>query len=153
MIIRAATNKDREQIVELVLKGLSEFDFDYAKNSSEADLEDIEASYTNAGGLFLIFENGSSVMATGALKNEGEGLFKIRKMYVSNSYRGQGYGRQMLEELIREAGRRNARKIILETSYKMEAAIGLYHSYGFKTVKGPIESPRCDIRMELEYSV
>ena len=66
-------------------------------------------------------------------------------MYVDHQHRSQGYGEQILLQLIQEAIHSNATELILETSQQMKAAIGLYKKHGFEAVNIQPESPRCDI--------
>lgn len=75
------------------------------------------------------------------------GIFKIRKMYVSNYYRVNGYGRKMLNHLIEMGIKKGASKIILETLYLMKAALNLYRFYGFVESNYKPTSHRCDITM------
>ena len=50
---------------------------------------------------------------------------------VRPDYRGRGYGRQMLEETIREVQGKSRKQITLEVETDNENAIGLYRSVGF----------------------
>ena len=52
---------------------------------------------------------------------------------VRPDYRGRGYGRQMLEETIREVRQHSKKQITLEVDTDNENAIGLYRSVGFTT--------------------
>ena len=95
MNIRYATNNDRAKIIRLVKATLNEFGFKYAPDTSESDLQNIDKEYKMQGGVFLIMEDDKQeLIATGALKKEGVGIFKIRKMYVRLADRKKGYGRE-----------------------------------------------------------
>ncbi len=52
---------------------------------------------------------------------------------VRPEYRGRGYGRQMLEETIRELRQHSQKQITLEVDTDNENAFGLYRSVGFTT--------------------
>ncbi len=152
MILREANKHDTPQIIALVKAGLREFGFRYAPESSESDLLDIHQSYAAAGGTFLVILDDHQLVATGALKKIDKLRYKIRKMYVDQAYRGQGFGRQILEALLQVAHDRGAQSVRLETSRRMKAAIRLYQRFGFKEVTTSAESPRCDICMVLDLS-
>ncbi|GAB4242696.1 MAG: GNAT family N-acetyltransferase [Ekhidna sp.] len=148
MKIRMANNADQPQIIRLVKTVLREFGFDYAPESSEADLQNIEDHYLRLGGVFLLMENNEQeLIATGALKRLEEGSFKIRKMYVAKPHRGKGYGKDILIRLLEIAQKEMASIIILETSSSMLSAINLYKSHGFEMTDEKPDSPRCDISM------
>ena len=51
---------------------------------------------------------------------------------VRPDYRGQGYGRQMLEEAIRTIQFRSSKGIMLDVDTNNTNAIGLYRSCGFE---------------------
>jgi putative acetyltransferase len=65
-------------------------------------------------------------------------------MYVDVSCRGQGWGRRLLEEMIREARVRGYRRMHLETASVLGAAIALYQRYGFTRVAREGLARRCD---------
>lgn len=57
----------------------------------------------------------------------------IMNIYVSEQYRHNGVASAIVEQLIKEAKRRNAGKIYLETT---DTARELYNQMGFKPMKG-----------------
>lgn len=149
LVYRTATNKDSEKIIELVKKILPEFDLSFDPESSENDLLDIENTYINNGGVFLIIENSNSeIIGTAALLKVDEKTAKLKKMYVDKRYRNQGLGKSLLERILRKATELDFEEITLETVHTMQAAINLYQKYGFEKVNGcNAASPRCDIIM------
>lgn len=148
MNIRKANIDDQENIVRLVKDGLKEFGFSYSPQTSEADLVDIDREYTQNDGVFLVMKNDQKeLIATGALKKIDDGVYKIRKMYVSKSHRKKGHGKEMLTKLLKIAKGKGVETIVLETSKNMAAAKNLYKNFGFiESVEKPV-SPRCDITM------
>lgn len=61
----------------------------------------------------------------------GDGTVGIYGFVVHPDYRGRGYGRQMLEYVIRQVYDQGPREIMLEVDTTNENAIGLYGSCGF----------------------
>jgi ribosomal protein S18 acetylase RimI-like enzyme len=70
-----------------------------------------------------------------------EETFGIYGFVVISSYRGRGYGRQMLEELIPMLRAQSNKPIMLEVDVTNAHALGLYQSCGFqiKTTYGYYE--------------
>jgi len=62
--------------------------------------------------------------------NDGE--FGIYGFGVLPRYRGRGFGRQMLEQLVRSIRAESSRRIALEVETENTNAIGLYRSCGFQ---------------------
>ena len=66
---REATNGDRERVQSLVASCLAEFETDIDFDSSDADLIDLEETYSRAGGTFLLAVDGDDrLLGTVALK-------------------------------------------------------------------------------------
>ena len=51
---------------------------------------------------------------------------------VRPEYRGKGYGRQLLQEVIRDVRSESPKEIMLEVDVTNTNALGLYHSLGFE---------------------
>lgn len=58
----------------------------------------------------------------------------ILNIGVSSQHRRQGYGRLMMDHMIKKAWNAGVQNVTLEVSVTNEAAIGLYESFGFKKV-------------------
>ncbi len=134
----------------LVKKCLEELNLIYSPDSSESDLQDIEATYLNNSGAFEIIQTkDAKIIATIALLRINPGTAKLRKMYVAKGYRGLGLGRLLLGKIIENAIYLGYHEILLETVQTMKAAIHLYESIGFRRVNQAMAmSPRCDIVMK-----
>src|SRR5205807_6530662 len=68
---------------------------------------------------------------------------------VTAAARGQGVGRKIAESLFAEARAKGARKLYLESNRKLDRALALYRSLGFKELPH-VENSRyasCDIKI------
>lgn len=111
-------------------------------------LSDPEETILAGGGVIVLALDDTRPVGTGALINEGNGKYELAKMAVTNSYRGQGIGRQIAELLIEKARTIGAREVELVSATLLPAATPLYRKLGF--VEIPLgENPyaRADIRM------
>jgi putative acetyltransferase len=82
-----------------------------------------------------------------------DGEFEVAKMAVTSAQQGAGIGRKLLQAAI-EAGRSaGARRLYLETNSRLEAAIRLYESMGFKHLAADRITPspyaRANVYMEM----
>ena len=57
VIIRVASNSDRERVVSLVFSVLSEYGLPPDPESIDSDLNDIENNYIHSGGIFELIED------------------------------------------------------------------------------------------------
>lgn len=146
---RTASNEDIPQIITLVKKTLGEYDLAFSSEESEFDLKDIEKTYLENGGIFIVVETqDNEIIGTAALLKIDSATAKLRKMYVDKAYRGMKLGEQLLDQILKIAENRRFETIYLETVHTMNAAISLYRKFGFETIEGEvIISPRCDLMM------
>lgn len=83
-------------------------------------------------GIVFILDVDGKMGGMGALKRLEEGIAEVKRMYVRPEYRGNGYGRKMLNKLIEAAKEFGYSTLRLDTAEFMKAALGLYRSAGFK---------------------
>jgi GNAT superfamily N-acetyltransferase len=124
------------------------------EDADRRQLADPEASILRPGGAIVVAELHGDVVGCCALVPHGEGTFEVAKMVVATRARGLGLGRRLLEAAIAEARSRGARRLYLESNDRLDAALRLYESVGFRHL--PQEqrpaSPygRCNVWMERE---
>ena len=148
--IRPATNADRDAIQRLVFGVLAEYDLAPDRDGTDRDLNDIEAHYTNRGGVFEILEDdhGHIVGSIGLYPMDAETI-ELRKMYFAPEIRVRGLGRKLLERTIEKARNLGYLRVYLETARVLKQAVHLYESVGFTPVDVK-HTPRCDQAFTLE---
>ncbi|HEX8368647.1 MAG TPA: GNAT family N-acetyltransferase [Pyrinomonadaceae bacterium] len=151
IFIRAAVNKDCAKVQNLVFGILGEYGLTIETGGTDADLADLEANYTNRGGVFEIIEDASGkLLGTIGLYPLDAETIELRKMYFDRRLRGRGVGKKMLERMIETAKARGFKRIYLETASILKEAVGLYEKYGFQPTTEGIHSARCDAAYFLE---
>jgi putative acetyltransferase len=89
-----------------------------------------------------------------ALEPTGDGVFELSKMAVAPDERGRGTGRRLMNAAIERARALGATSLFLGSNHRLEAAVGLYESAGFRHVArdrvGPLPYARADVFMEME---
>jgi GNAT superfamily N-acetyltransferase len=114
-------------------------------------LEHAEEEILSKGGEILFVLVGDDVVATCAMVPHGPDCYELAKMAVDRKHRGHGYGDILMEEAIRWAKNKNAKRIMLLSNTILTPAITLYKKHGFKTVHlgDHPDYERCNIEMEL----
>jgi len=107
------------------------------------------------GRIFFAIRNGEPIGCCALLPTEA-GEYELSKMAVTESCRGAGLGRRILERVIAEARASGATRLYLETNHQLEPAIHLYESVGFRHIpperKAASPYARSDVSMELYFT-
>ena len=149
--LRAADNNDCEDITRLVYGVLKEYNLNPDPSSTDADIKDIESSYFDRGGTFLVLENeDGSVIGAYGLYPIDKKTCELRKMYLHRAHRGKGLGKILLEDALSKARKLGFERIVLETASVLKEAITLYVSYGFSEYDPKHMSSRCDQAYQLK---
>ena len=150
LTIRSASNRDCLRVAELVFGVLAEYGLEPDPETTDADLQDIEANYLQRGGLFEVIEDSrANLLGSFGLYPINETTCELRKMYFIPSARGLGLGKYLLERVIARARALGFKQIVLETSSKLIAANRLYTKFGFK----PVDSDHLASRADQAYSL
>lgn len=85
-------------------------------------------------GAFLVVHYGGTPVGCGAVRLLDAQTGELKRMYVSPAVRGKGLGRHLVDALEAEARRLGARRLVLETGIRQEAAVALYEATGFARI-------------------
>ena len=113
-------------------------------------LGDPEGKILKKGGYILMAYLGHQAVGCVALIPMGDGVHELSKMAVSPELRGLGIGRRLLQHAVKQAKRIGAKSLFLGSNSRLENAVHLYESIGFRHV--PAEHcPKCPMcgRMSL----
>jgi putative acetyltransferase len=91
-----------------------------------------------------------NAVGCGAIKEYGEGVMEIKRMFVHPEFRRQGIARQILEQLEYWANEMKYETCILETGNKQQEAVTLYQKVGYEVIPnyGPYEKVKSSICMQ-----
>jgi putative acetyltransferase len=126
--------------------------FTLEKSDREYLNDPVNKIIRKGGQIFLVYLAQQAVGCV-ALVPIGNGVYELSKMAVSPGLRGMGIGRRLLEHAVSEARRIGAKSLFLGSNSKLENAVHLYESVGFRHV--PAESlpempyVRANVFMEL----
>lgn len=116
-------------------------------------LGDPQGTILDHGGKIFVAVKDDEPIGCCALLALAPGEYEVSKMAVTESFQSHGIGRRLLERIVAEARAAGAHRLSLETNKKLEAAIRLYESFGFRhlPLDRIVPSPltRADVYMEL----
>ena len=119
----------------------------------EADmvvLDDPQGMILDTGGAIYLAKAGDEIVGTAALVHEGNKVYELAKMSVTEQWQGKGISKLLIEACLQKAEELEAVKIELFSNHQLKSALKLYEKYGFSYVEmkdSPFET--ADIKMEL----
>lgn len=116
-------------------------------------LENPEERILAPGGRIFFAETGGRVVGTCALVRLDDGSFELSKMAVEEKFQRRGIGERLARRALEAAREMGASMVVLYTSLKLEAAVGLYRKLGFRPVplQGPAQFQRPTIMMAMRF--
>ncbi len=116
-------------------------------------LGDPENKILRKGGHIFMAYLGHQAVGCVALIPLGQGVYELSKMAVSPELRGLGIGRRLLQHTITQAKLIGAKSLFLGSNAKLENAVHLYESVGFRHVAPenipPMPYTRANVFMEM----
>jgi len=121
----------------------------YEARGELKDMDDIQRSYFDNGGVFLVITNDREIICTGAIRKLEAGICELKRLWLLTEYHGKGLGYRMTQELLRIAREMKYEHIRLETDpIYQKPALEFYQRLGFYQI--PRYSARTDeIAMEM----
>jgi ribosomal protein S18 acetylase RimI-like enzyme len=120
---------------------LSGGDRRYAQQSEAQRRENFEGFFSRQApmdvGASIVLLDGETIVGFVKIDIVTEGTY-VHGVGVVPEYRGQGLARYILGTSLRRAAENHHEKMLLEVDVTNQAAVGLYQSLGFKTVKSSV---------------
>ncbi len=124
--IRIATEADLEQIMQIEIACFGNDAWSKSNMKSE-----LFATHTN----YVVAEEDNSLIGyAGLSKLANSESADIQTIAVSDSHRGQGIGRALMESLLAYAREQGAKEVFLEVREDKQTPQNLYGSLGFVTI-------------------
>jgi GNAT superfamily N-acetyltransferase len=125
---------------------------DLIEPHDEEQLADPWKEILNPGGQIFVALEGHDVVGVCAAIPSGSDAFEVAKLSVAPSSQGQGLGRRLVEHCLTFAREHGARRMVLVSSTRLQAALRLYESMGFRhgPVPADVQYVTADVYMELD---
>ena len=135
MMIRRYEPADREAVWNLHSVTMKAVDGSDADVSWATDLRDVDASFLQTGGDFLLGRLDGQLVAMGGLRKVSEAAAEIGRMRVHPDFQRRGLGQTILQSLEASAHKLGFRQLLLETPVEQTSAQQLYMKHGFCEVR------------------
>lgn len=101
----------------------------------DSDLDDIESTYINDGGDFIVGLLNDEIVAMGAFKRISDTVAELKRMRIKPDLQGKGLGRGLLAMLESSVKNKGYTEIRLDTTVNQVAAQHLYETSGYVEVR------------------
>lgn len=130
LVIRTYQPSDQPGFEALVRDVHDEFGLGYDRRL-DADLSCPEDHYRHV----FVLAKGDRVCGTAALRAPDAGVVTLKRMYVTRSLRGGGWGGRLLETCLLVARQDGCTAVTLDTMERQGAAQRMYESAGFQMIR------------------
>lgn len=159
-IIQVQTDSELQQVKQLFREYYvflaNEHGLDISYQGIEDELANLPGKFAPPRGRLIMAITSEQSMGCAALRPIDRKVCELKRMFVSPQFRGQGVGKALARELIKDAQTIGYECMRLDTGNSLIAAIRLYESLSFQHIEPYGEVPE-DIRkravfMELRLS-
>lgn len=124
--IRTYLNSDFKLVWELYTEGLNSTNTNVGDGNWNEDMRQIEKTYLNKYGDFLIGIIEDKIVAMGAIRRINENCAEIKRMRVKSEFARKGFGQTILIALEKRAEELGYSQLQLNTTTLQEAAQKFY---------------------------
>jgi len=128
MRIRKYRDEDRKKVIKMIEEVLIEL-FGHHVIKKWEDFGDYA--------IFYVVEDKGKIIGSIGLRDDGNGIGKLKRMYLYKEYRGKGLGQKLFDKLLNFAIKNKFKKIRLTTEIRLKSSIRFYKKNGFKEIKYP----------------
>jgi GNAT superfamily N-acetyltransferase len=107
----------------------------------DRELAALPGAYAPPRGRLLLAGTPGTAFGCIALRSLDETTGEVKRLYVKEQHRGEGWGRKLIDAILSEAREAGYRRLRLDTLHDMQAARALYGSVGFVPCTAYYDNP------------
>ena len=107
----------------------------FDQRAFDVELAGLPGKYAQPKGRLLIAYKDGQAAGCVALRDLGDRICEMKRMFVPSAFRRSGVGRALASHVIEGAKEAGYRRMRLDTSKRQDEAIGLYESAGFRRIR------------------
>jgi ribosomal protein S18 acetylase RimI-like enzyme len=144
-VVQASGADAVAQARDLFCEYAAESQLDLCFQNFEAELAGLPGAYAPPDGRLLLALYEEQLAGCVALRRLDEGVCEMKRLFVRPAFRGLGLGRELARRVIEEARAAGYATMRLDTLARMQAAVALYESLGFRRIAAYRPNPLEDV--------
>jgi ribosomal protein S18 acetylase RimI-like enzyme len=133
-VLHATSSEHFEEARGLFKEYASGLGVDLCFQDFEHELKELPGEYSEPNGCILLAFLDSALAGCVALRPISSEICEMKRMYVRPTFRGQGIGRILAQDMITQTRKRGYKKMRLDSLPTMREAQALYRSLGFTEI-------------------
>lgn len=134
-----------EDVKSLIIEYTQWLDRDLSFQNIDDELNNLEGKYCPPQGELLIAVDDDRVLGMIAYHRYDEQRCEMKRLYVKPEARKNHIGQQLIQEIIKHAKDAGFQEMVLDTIEPLQAAIHLYHQFGFEECVPYYDNPMEDV--------
>lgn len=132
ILIRDACPVDIQEVRQLFREYLEFLGVDLGFQNFQEELDSLPGEYAPPSGALLLSEFEGEAAGCVAMRKVDDTTCEMKRLYVRPDFRGLGIGRALAEAVVKEARAAGYGTMVLDTLDRLEGAMKLYESMGFR---------------------
>ena len=121
----------------------------YESQGELQDMDDVQKTYFDNNGIFLVMTEANQLIGTGAIRRLDGETCELKRLWLLLPYHGRGLGYRLLQKLLSFARQKGYARIRLETDREAQSrAYNLYKRVGFYEIPRYSDN-ESDVAMEM----
>jgi GNAT superfamily N-acetyltransferase len=129
--IRLFIPEDAQGVIDLIRESYDTLGYSMDFDQFDRDLASIPSTYQDSGGQFWVLERDRLVAGCVGVTIEDAERCELHRLYLLQSYRGRGFGRELIETVVSWCRDKGCRELCLWSDIRFEAAREVYIRCGF----------------------
>lgn len=141
-VVQANSAEEISRARELFEEYAAGLGFSLCFQNFDREVAELPGKYFPPSGRLLLAVADDQAAGCVALRKIGDGICEMKRLYVRPDFRGTGLGRTLAESIIQAAREIGYERMRLDTlPGKMDRAIAMYRSLGFKDIEPYYDNP------------
>ena len=129
------------EVKNLILEYIKWLNTDLCFQNIDDELNYFPDKYKEPEGTFIIAKENNKVVGIIGLKKLENKICEMKRLFVSDNYKGKGIGKRLVEIIIKEAKIKQYERIRLDTLDTMETALKIYYKNDFYKIEPYYNNP------------